>query len=51
MQKDPCVLRNLKKMALMNRDTDVENRLADTAGEGEGGVSWESGAAVCIAMG
>ena len=40
-----------KKMALMNRDTEVENRLADTAGEGEGGVSWESGVAVCIAMG
>lgn len=36
-------------MALMSRDTDVENRLADTA-EGEGGVMGESGAAVCIAV-
>ena len=26
----------------MNRDTDVENRLVDTAGEGEGGMNWES---------
>ena len=34
-------------MALMNRDTDAENRLAGTAGQGEGGVSWESGADVC----
>ena len=26
-----------RKMALMNRDTDVASRLVDTAGEGEGG--------------
>ena len=26
-----------RKMALMNRDTDAENRLAGTAGQGEGG--------------
>ena len=25
-----------------NRDTDIENRFLDTAGEGEGGRSWES---------
>ena len=25
-----------------NRDTDIENRLVDTAGEGEGGMNWES---------
>ena len=36
-----------RKMALMHRDTDAENRLAGTAGQGEGGVSWESGADVC----
>ena len=25
-----------------NRDTNIENRLADTVGEGEGGMNWES---------
>ena len=25
-----------RKMVLMNRDTDIENRLGDTAGGGEG---------------
>ena len=24
-----------------NRETDIENRLVDTAGEGEGGMHWE----------
>ena len=25
-----------------NADTDIENRLVDTVGEGEGGTNWES---------
>ena len=41
---------NLEKMVLMNllqggnRGTDLENRLSDTEGEGEGGMNWESSA-------
>ena len=26
----------------MNRDADIQNRLVDTVGEGEGEVNWES---------
>ena len=26
-----------------NKDADVENRLVDTAGKGEGRMNWESG--------
>ena len=40
-----------RKMALMNRDTDVESRLVDTAGEGEGGMCRESGTDVCTLPG
>ena len=30
------------------RDTDVKNRLLDSAGEGEGGMIWENGIERCI---
>ena len=30
------------------RDTDVENRLWDSVGEGEGGMIWENGIETCI---
>ena len=29
-----------------NGDADVENRLVDTAGKGEGGTNWESSIAI-----
>ena len=30
------------------RDTDVKNRLLDSLGEGEGGVTWENNIEICI---
>ena len=30
------------------RDTDVQNRLLDSEGEGEGGMIWENGIETCI---
>ena len=30
------------------RDTDVENRLLDSVGEGEGGMIWENGIETCV---
>ena len=30
------------------RDTDVQNRLLDSAGEGEGGMIWENSIETCI---
>ena len=30
------------------RDTDVQNRLLDSMGEGEGGMIWENGIETCI---
>ena len=30
------------------RDTDVKNRLLDSAGEGKGGMIWENGIETCI---
>ena len=30
------------------RDTDVQNRLLDSVGEGEGGIIWENGTETCI---
>ena len=30
------------------RDTDVQNRLLDSVGEGEGGMIWENGIETCI---
>ena len=30
------------------RDADVQNRLFDTVGEGEGGMIWENGIETCI---
>ena len=30
------------------RDTDVQNRLFDSVGEGEGGMTWENGIETCI---
>ena len=30
------------------RDTDIWNRLLDSAGEGEGGMIWENGIETCI---
>ena len=30
------------------RDTDVENRLLDSAGEGEGGMVWENSIETCV---
>ena len=30
------------------RDTDVQNSLLDSVGEGEGGMIWENGIAMCI---
>ena len=30
------------------RDTDVENSLLDSVGEGEGGMIWENGTETCI---
>ena len=34
----------------MKRDADIENRLVDTAGEGEGGMSWESSIGTYISI-
>ena len=31
-----------------NRDTDVQNSLLDSVGEGEGGMIWENGIETCI---
>ena len=31
-----------------NRDTDVQNRLLDSVGEGEGGMIWENNTETCI---
>ena len=30
------------------RDTDVQNRILDSVGEGEGGMIWENGIETCI---
>jgi len=30
------------------RDTDVQNSLLDSSGEGEGGMIWENGSESCI---
>ena len=30
------------------RDTDIENRLLDSVGEGKGGMIWENGIETCI---
>ena len=30
------------------RDTDVQNRLLDSVGEGEGGMTWENSTEICI---
>ena len=30
------------------RDTDVQNRLLDSVGEGEGGMIWENGTETCV---
>ena len=30
------------------RDTDVQNRLLDSVGDGEGGMIWENGMETCI---
>ena len=30
------------------RDTDVQNSLLDSVGEGEGGMIWENGTEICI---
>ena len=30
------------------RDTDVQNSLFDSVGEGEGGMVWENGTETCI---
>ena len=30
------------------RDADVQNRLVDSVGEGEGGIIWENGIETCI---
>ena len=30
------------------RDTDIQNRLLDSVGEGEGGMIWENGTETCI---
>ena len=32
------------------RDRDVQNRLLDSVGEGEGGMIWESGTEPCILL-
>ena len=32
------------------RDTDVQNRLLDSVGEGEGGMIWENGIETCIIL-
>ena len=31
-----------------NRDTDVNNRLLDSVGEGKGGMIWENSIEICI---
>ena len=33
-----------------NRDTDVNNRLLDYVGEGEGGMIWETNIETCILL-
>ena len=30
------------------RDTDVQNSLLDSVGEGEGGMIWENGTEACV---
>ena len=32
------------------RDTEIENRLLDSVGEGEGGVIWENSIEICILL-
>ena len=32
------------------RDTNVQNRLLDSVGEGEGGMIWENGIETCILL-
>ena len=32
------------------RDTDVKNRLLDSVGEGEGGMTWENSIETCIVI-
>ena len=32
------------------RDTDVKNRLLDSAGEGEGGMIWKNNSETCILL-
>ena len=32
------------------RDTDIQNRLLDSGGEGEGGMIWENGIETCILL-
>ena len=36
------ILNNLRKRCIKKRDTDVQNRLLDSVGEGEGGLFWEN---------
>ena len=35
-------------MLLCKRDADVQNRLLDSVGDGEGGMIWENGIETCI---
>ena len=37
----------LKKIKRNKRDTDVQNSLMDSVGEGEGGKIWENGIETC----
>ena len=42
--------RKMETMALWDskRDTDIKNRLLDSVGEGEGGMTWENSIETCI---
>ena len=39
---------NVGKMRDSKRDTDVQNSILDSVGEGEGGMLWENGTETCI---
>ena len=38
----------LKELRDSKRDTDIQNSLMDSVGEGEGGKIWENGTETCI---
>ena len=46
--KKQSLLPKTTKKKKKTRDTDVQNSLLDSVGEGEGGTIWENGIETCI---